>query len=114
MLGSGTERHGRQHKRLYRVVFFQFIGSGPADLLGEPGIEIHRQVRALLLGAARGNDGQPALFSAIPDFLVGQITELHGVLFPLSPFLIHRISSARRISFIRLRYSPGFRITSPA
>ena len=43
------------------MVQVSFFGSSIAHLLHEPGIEVHREVRALLLGASRGNDGQAAL-----------------------------------------------------
>ena len=49
------------------MVQVSFFGSSIAHLLHEPGIEVHREMRALLLGASRGNDGQAALVGPLAN-----------------------------------------------
>ena len=61
VFGCGTKGHSREHKRFQPVLFAGPRRRGCAYHLRKPGVEIHRQMGALLLCAAGRNDGQPAL-----------------------------------------------------
>ena len=54
----------------------------PSPLLGEPGVEVDRQVRPLLLGAVQRHHRDRTLSGERGDLLVGAVPEAHALTMP--------------------------------
>ena len=77
------------------------FGRSVAHLVSEPGIEVHREVRSLLLRASRGDDGQPALAGRVADFLVCEVAVFHVWASPATCPMNSTLSASRDFKSIR-------------
>ena len=77
VLWCGPKGNSRKHERLNAVLSVGLFGRSGANLLHEPGIEVYREVRPLLLGASRGNYGQPVLAGPFANLFVCEVAVSH-------------------------------------
>ncbi len=78
MLGSRPDCERRQDKDRQAVLGFGLAGPGRHHSLGEPGVEVDRQARPLLLGAARRHHRYRALTGKRSNLLVGAVPKAHA------------------------------------
>ena len=77
VLGSWAERQAGQDEGVDREAIVGRGRCGQGELIGEPRVEPHCQVWALLFGAAHRHDSQRSVVSARGNFGVGQVNEAH-------------------------------------
>ena len=77
VLWCGPEGNSRECKRLNAKVSAGLFGRSIAHLIHEPGVEVYREVRSLLLGASCGDDGKRAMGGLVADFFVCVVAVFH-------------------------------------
>jgi len=78
MLGQGAIRDGGQHQRRHLIDGLRPLRGGLAENVGQPDVHVHRQVQALGLHAATGDDRHGAGLGQFVNLEIGQVSVAHG------------------------------------
>src|SRR6266478_5998305 len=73
VFGSGTKGQGRQDQGLDRMLSCCLFSGCDHQALSKPGIKINRQMRTLLLRAAKRDDRKPAQPGTVTNLLISEM-----------------------------------------